>query len=99
MPNILFDNSIIREHDKESSLLRTFFAGLIEWQSNADIEKRLTMATNPPSGDGHRNGAVKNRSQTQTPSGHYVKRDTETGRFMDVKTSDKRPFKGVRREK
>jgi|TARA_R110001599_G_scaffold353798_1_gene598056 hypothetical protein len=98
-PNILFDNSIIREHDKESSLLRTFFAGLIEWQPDADIEKRLTMATNPPSGDGHRNGAVKNRSQTQTPSGHYVKRDTDTGRFMDVKTSDKKPFKGVRREK
>ncbi|GHX12565.1 hypothetical protein VCSRO200_2163 [Vibrio cholerae] len=30
------------------------------------------MATNPPSGDGHRNGAVKGRSQTQTPSGHWV---------------------------
>jgi hypothetical protein len=28
-----------------------------------------------------------------------VKRDTGTGRFMDVKTSDKTPFKGVRREK
>ena len=24
------------------------------------------MATNPPKGDGHRNGAVRNRSQTQT---------------------------------
>lgn len=57
------------------------------------------MATNPPSGDGHRNGAVKGRSQTKTPSGHYVKRDTETGRFMDVKTSSKKPFKGVRKEK
>lgn len=33
------------------------------------------------------------------PPGHYVKRDTGTGRFMDVKTSDKAPFKGVRREK
>lgn len=57
------------------------------------------MATNPPKGDGHRNGAVKGRSQTQTPSGNYVKRDTKTGRFMDVKTSDKAPFKGVRKEK
>lgn len=57
------------------------------------------MATNPPKGDGHRNGAVKGRSQTQTPSGHYVKRDAETGRFMDVKTSSKTPFKGVRKEK
>jgi len=59
----------------------------------------MNMATNPPSGDGHRNGAVKSRSQTKTPSGHYVKRDTASGRFMDVKTSDKTPFKGVRKEK
>ncbi len=57
------------------------------------------MATNPPKGDNHRIGAVKDRSQTQTPSGHWVKRDTETGRFLDVKTSDKTPFKGVRKEK
>lgn len=57
------------------------------------------MATNPPAGDGHRNGAVRNRSQTQTPSGNYVKRDRDSGRFMDVKTTDKTPFKGVRREK
>ena len=57
------------------------------------------MATNPPKGDGHRNGAVRGRSQTKTPSGHYVKRDTATGLFMDVKTSSKDPFKGVRKEK
>lgn len=55
------------------------------------------MATNPPK-DGHRNGAVRDRSQVQTRSGYYVKRDTETGRFMDVKTSSKSPFKGVRKE-
>lgn len=57
------------------------------------------MATNPPKGDGRRNGAVKSRSQTQTPSGNWVKRDKDTGRFMDVKTSDKKPFKGVSKEK
>jgi hypothetical protein len=57
------------------------------------------MAKNNPPGDGHRNGAVRDRSQTPTPSGHWVKRDTDTGRFLDVKTSDKTPFKGVRREK
>ena len=57
------------------------------------------MAKNPPSGDGHRVGAVKERSQTQTPSGNWVKRDTNTGRFMDVKTTEKTPFKGVRKEK
>jgi len=57
------------------------------------------MATNQPSGDGKRNGAVRGRSQTKTPSGNYVKRDTKSGRFMDVKTSSKTPFKGVRKEK
>ncbi len=57
------------------------------------------MATNPPTGDGHRKGAVKGRSQTKTSSGHYVKRDTSTGKFMDVKTSSKKPFKGVRNQK
>ncbi len=57
------------------------------------------MATNPPTGDGHRNGAVRDRSQTKTSSGHYVKRDADTGRFMDVKTSSKKPFKGVRKER
>ena len=58
------------------------------------------MATNPPSGDGHRNGAVKGRSQTYNPkTDSWVKRDKETGRFMDVKTSDSTPFKGIRKEK
>jgi len=57
------------------------------------------MATNPPSGDGRRNGMVRGRSQTKTPSGHYVKRNSKTGRFMDVKTSDKTEFKGVRKER
>lgn len=57
------------------------------------------MAKNNPPGDGHRIGAVKQRSQTQTPAGNWVKRDTQTGRFLDVKTSDTKPFKGVRREK
>ena len=57
------------------------------------------MAKNAPIGDGHRVGAVRQRSQTQTPSGNWVKRDTQTGRFLDVKTADPAPFKGVRREK
>lgn len=56
------------------------------------------MATNPPKGDGHRNGAVKDRSQTYNPKNEtWVKRDADTGKFMDVK-SDGKPFKGVRRE-
>ena len=56
------------------------------------------MATNPPIGDGQRKGAVRNRSQTQTHSKNWVKRDAKTGRFMDMKF-DKDPFKGVRRER
>ncbi|BFO65362.1 hypothetical protein [Chryseobacterium sp. KCF3-3] len=58
------------------------------------------MATNPPTGDGHRNGAVKGRSQTYNPKTEsWVKRDTKTGQFMDVKTSSSTPFKGIRKEK
>jgi len=57
------------------------------------------MAKNPPTGDGHRIGAVRERSQTYNPkTGSWVKRDTNTGRFIDQK-SDGDPFKGVRKEK
>lgn len=56
------------------------------------------MATNPPKGDGHRNGAVRKRSQTYNPkNGHWVKRDTDTGQFIDQKANSK-PFKGVIKE-
>lgn len=57
------------------------------------------MATNPPFGDGHRNGAVRSRSQVKNPrTNQWVKRDADSGRFMDVKQGGK-PFKGVRRER
>jgi hypothetical protein len=57
------------------------------------------MATNPPKGDGHRNGAVRDRSQVKNPTTDlWTKRDTKSGQFTDVK-KDGRPFKGVRREK
>ena len=57
------------------------------------------MATNPPK-DNRRKGAVKERSQVENPkTGLWTKRDTGTGRFMDVKTSDNKPYKGVRKEK
>jgi len=56
------------------------------------------MATNPPKGDGHRNGAVRERSQFEREDGHWQKRDAETGEFMTVK-DDGTPFKGVRKEK
>ena len=72
---------------------------MLSWSGYKHLILEVIMATNPPKGDGHRNGAVRKRSQTQTPSGHWVKRDADTGRFMDVKTSSKTPFKGVRKEK
>ena len=54
------------------------------------------MAKNKPYGDNARKGAVKNRSQVLNPkNGLYVKRDPDTGRFMDVKTTGGK-FKGVR---
>jgi hypothetical protein len=58
-----------------------------------------TMATNPPTGDGHRNGAIKGRSQTYNPKTEtWTKRDRSDGRFVDGK-KDGEPFKGVRKEK
>ncbi|WP_289811575.1 hypothetical protein [Thomasclavelia cocleata] len=57
------------------------------------------MAKNAPIGDGHRKGMVRGRSQTFNPvTKKWVKRNTETGQFMDVK-QDGTHFKGVRREK
>jgi hypothetical protein len=40
--------------------------------------------------------AIVRRSRLQ--NGNWVKRDTQTGRFIDQKI-DGKPFKGVRREK
>lgn len=54
------------------------------------------MAKN--TGDGYRKGSVDKRTQTKTPAGDYVKRDTESGRFMDQKGGGE-PFKGVAKEK
>lgn len=57
------------------------------------------MATNPPK-DGSRKGAVKDRSQVYNPkTDSWVKRDSGNGQFIDVKTSDNSPFKGVTKEK
>jgi hypothetical protein len=57
------------------------------------------MARNGKIGDGHRNGMVRDRSQTYNPrNNNWIKRDTQTGKFLDGK-SDRNPFKGVRKEK
>ncbi len=58
------------------------------------------MATNAPAGDGHRNGAVRKRSQLKTRlmgEEHFTKRDKTSGQFMAQK-KDARKFKGVRKE-
>jgi hypothetical protein len=58
------------------------------------------MATNPPAGDGHRNGAVRDRSQVYNPQNErWIKRDAETGQFMDQMAKPEKPFKGIRKEK
>ena len=48
-------------------------------------------------GDNFRKGSVKDRSQVfNTKTSQYIKRDTNTGRFVSSKNT---PYKGVRKEK
>ncbi len=54
------------------------------------------MAKN--TGRGARQGAVTGRSQVRTASGTWAKRNTSTGRFIQVKATGG-SFKGVRKEK
>jgi len=54
------------------------------------------MAKN--SGDGFRRGSVDSRTQFKAPNGNFVKRDADSGRFMDQKSGGQ-PFKGVAQEK
>ncbi len=49
---------------------------------------RCIMVKNDQPIDNRRHGVVRERSQTQTPSGHRVKRDAITGRFMSIKRND-----------
>lgn len=57
------------------------------------------MSKNGKTGDGHRNGAVKNRTQVYNPkTENWTKRNSDNGQFMDVK-KDGTSFKGVRKEK
>jgi len=57
------------------------------------------MATNKPTGDNRRIGAVRGREQIKNPkTDHYTKRNSESGRFMDNKAERNEPFKGVRKK-
>ena len=66
--------------------------------ASATVNQEQTMATNKNPHDGHLEGEVKDRSQFQTSSGHWAKRDSSTGQILNVK-ADPKPFKGVRKEK
>ncbi len=49
-------------------------------------------------GKGYRRGAIDNRTQVFNPvTKQWVKRNSHTGRFLNVK-QDGKPFKGVRKE-
>lgn len=68
----------------------------VETVSRSEV---IPLATNPPSGDGHRNGAVRDRTQVYNPViDRWTKRDKETGEFMSQK-KDGSPYKGVTKEK
>lgn len=52
------------------------------------------MATNKPTGDNTRKGAVKKRSQTKTTMGGattWTKREKGSGEFMAIKKAPKKP--------
>jgi hypothetical protein len=60
------------------------------------------MATNKPTSDNSRKGAVRKRTQIRTKTmgeSTWTKRDKSTGKFVDQKAPAKKKFKGVRREK
>jgi hypothetical protein len=60
------------------------------------FDREAPMAKN--TGKGYREGEVRQRSQIHNPlTDEWVKRNTKTGRFVEVNKSGE-PFKGVRRE-
>jgi hypothetical protein len=66
-------------------------------REKSGIKELINLAKN--TGDGYRKGAVRDRSQVYNPkTDAWVKRGDD-GHFMDMKTSDNKPFKGVRKEK
>ena len=59
------------------------------------------MATNKPVGDNARKGAVRTQLRSKTMGeGTWIKRDKNTGKFMDQKkAAAKKKFKSARLEK
>jgi hypothetical protein len=65
-----------------------------------ELKMEDSVATNAPSGDNHRKGSVRKRTQLKTKvmgEEHFTKRSKKSGQFMDQK-QDAKKFKGVRRE-
>jgi len=59
----------------------------------------MAITINRPYGHKVRRGEIRKRSQVWNKKiGRYVERNTEDGRFLNVK-SDSRRFKGVKRER
>jgi hypothetical protein len=83
---------------KASPIVRQNSEGANQLDSGYVRVGGASMATNAPTGDGRRQGAIRERSQIHNPkTDQWVKRDSNTGRFMDVK-QDGAPFKGVTKE-
>lgn len=59
---------------------------------------KVMMAVNKSTGNNHRKGTVRNRSQFQYPSGYRYERDANMGEILDVSSSSDK-LKCVRREK
>lgn len=87
-------NRYAQLEERKMNLMKQMSKEFIE---NLIRSREVIMAKNPPIGDGHRKGAVRQRSQFKAPNGNWTKRNTKTGRFMDQKTSGGK-FKGVRKE-
>lgn len=86
---------VLLESEPESlNLLRERDSGR---DKTDELPKSNVMAKN--TGQGHRVGAVRGRSQSVNPkTGLSTKRDASAGRSIDVKTTGG-SFKGVRKEK
>jgi hypothetical protein len=74
-------------------------AGLAAAWSSRGMKKGRCIEMAKNTGDGYREGEVRDRSQVYNPATKkWTKRDAETGEFMDVKENGE-PFKGIRKER
>lgn len=72
-----------------------FHGGLTALPPSGQYPRQLGTSPFP----GANGDAEPQGSSAPGPTARYVKRDAVTGQFMDMKTSGRAPFKGVRRDK